>query len=54
MKIQKMVIDDYLYVKDLWRECELSEEPEDLKDEVEALLKSPQGTGFVAQKLEIL
>ncbi len=45
-----MVIDNSLYVKNLWRECDLREEPEDLKDEVEALLKSPQGTGFVAQK----
>lgn len=50
MKIRKMVIDDYLYVKDLWLECELSEEPEDGREEVEALLKSSQGTGFVAQE----
>ena len=50
MKIRKMVIDDYSYVKNLWLECELSEEPEDQKEEVEALLKSSQGTGFVALK----
>jgi ribosomal protein S18 acetylase RimI-like enzyme len=49
MKIQRMVIDDYPYVKDLWRECELSEEPEDQKDEVEALLQSSQASGFIAQ-----
>ena len=50
MIIQKMIIDDYSYVKDLWHECELSEEPEDRKDAVEALLQSSQGTGFVALK----
>jgi N-acetylglutamate synthase len=50
MKIQPMVIDDYAYIRNLWRECELSEEPEDRKDEVDALLQSTQGTGFVAKK----
>lgn len=45
-----MEIDDYPYVKDLWRECELSEEPEDEKDDVDSLLKSSQATGFVALK----
>ena len=54
MKIQRMVIDDYPYVKDLWRECELSEEPEDQKDEVEALLQSSQASGFIAQNNGII
>lgn len=50
MKIQEMVIDDYPYIKGLWLESELSEEPEDEKEEIEALLKSSQGAGFVAKK----
>ena len=50
MKIQRMAIDAYPDVKDLWSECKLSEEPEDRKDEIEALLKSPQASGFVARK----
>lgn len=43
-----MVIDDYSAVKELWRACGLSDEPEDRKEEVESLLNSIQGTGFVA------
>ncbi len=43
-----MVIDDYSALKDLWRECGLSDEPEDRKEDVEAMLNSIQGTGFVA------
>ena len=35
-----MTIDDYPYVKCLWRECELSDEPEDRKEEIEALLNT--------------
>ena len=50
MKIQKMIIQDYPQINGLWRECGLSEEPEDQKEEVEALLRSSQGTGFVAQE----
>ena len=50
MKIQRMAIDAYPDVKDLWSECKLSEEPEDRKDEIEALLKLPQASGFVARK----
>lgn len=45
-----MVIDDYTHVRNVWRECELSREPEDRKEEVDALLQSSQGTGFVAKE----
>ncbi len=45
-----MVISDYLQVKKLWIACDLREEPEDQKDEIESLLQSSQGTGFVAQE----
>jgi N-acetylglutamate synthase len=50
MKIRRMVINDYLLVKKLWNECDLREEPEDTKDEIELFLQASQGTGFVAQK----
>lgn len=50
MKIQKMIIDDYFQINGLWRACGLSEEPEDQKEEVGALLGSAQGTGFVAKE----
>ncbi len=45
-----MIIEDYPQINGLWRECGLTEEPEDQKEEVQALLKSAQGTGFVAQE----
>jgi N-acetylglutamate synthase len=45
-----MVISDYLQVKNLWIECDLREEPEDRKDEIESLLQSSQGAGFIAQE----
>jgi putative acetyltransferase len=49
MKIEKMVIAEYSHIKRLWCECELSDEPEDSKEDIDALLKSSQGTGFVAK-----
>ena len=45
-----MVIADYAGVRDLWRECQLRDEPEDRKEEIEALLNSSQASGFVARK----
>jgi N-acetylglutamate synthase len=50
MQIVPMVIADYACVKDLWRECQLRDEPEDQKEEIEALLNSAQASGFVARK----
>lgn len=44
-----MLLNDYPQVKHLWNECELSEEPEDGKDDIDFLLQSQQATGFVAQ-----
>ena len=50
MKIVKMSLDNYSLVKDLWRECELREEPEDQREEIAILLESPQATGFIAEE----
>ena len=49
MNIQTMSLDQYPQVLALWQECHLSEEPEDSREEVESLLHSSQGTGFVAE-----
>ena len=49
MNIQTMSIDQYPQVLALWQECHLSNEAEDSRNEVEFLLRSSQGTGFVAE-----
>lgn len=54
MKLQQMHISEYAFVKKLWSECELSEEPEDQKEEIEALIKSSQGSGFVVKENGII
>jgi ribosomal protein S18 acetylase RimI-like enzyme len=42
-----MILDDYPEVTALWRECGMSDEPEDREEDIASLLESSQGTGFV-------
>ena len=48
MRIRRMFLGDYETVKRLWLECELSNEPEDSREEIQAFLETPQAAGFVA------
>ena len=50
MQIRKMRISDYAAVKQLWLDCDLTEEPEDDLSAVAALLNCPQAAGFVAEE----
>lgn len=50
LNIRRMTLQDYTYVKQLWVDCGLSEEPEDSIDEISDFLLSPQSAGFIAHK----